>query len=212
MLLPMTKIEGIAARNDVRQPLNHVFLEAPDPAPRRAEYRRLRALSGSTRPAVECWRAAAAATPPGYLVATDGGMLAAVPVELDDHDAPGYVTIEAIKAARKAMPRGHARVMANGAQVIPGGPTYGRPSIEDVGRFPDWRRVVPAMPDGAQPDIAINADLLAALQDALHSGKKTPHVGLRFARNQDGTIDPHGAIRVIGRDPAAIAVLMPVRW
>lgn len=83
------------------------------------------------------------------LVATDGHMLAAVPVALDDHDATGYVTREALTTARKVWKRGPTFLLVNGSQAIPGGATYPRPNMADVGAFPDWRQIVPKMPAGA---------------------------------------------------------------
>lgn len=195
MILPENLIEHVAPKKDIRRYLTHVYLDAPAPVPDDAE-------QGA----------------PGMLVATNGHILAAVPVTLEPGDAPGYVTTEAIKAARTAARKNRKPepvIHANGALAIADGPTYPRPAVDDVGRFPDWRAVYPrALQDDGPPDIMIDADLLATLAAALDSGKGR-RVALRFSRRTDDegreTIDPSAVIRVTGTDPDAIGLIMPCR-
>lgn len=61
------------------------------------------------------------------LVATNGRILALVPVEAEEHDADGWISAEALKEARKRGKKGRhlngARLVANGALAV-----YDRPS------------------------------------------------------------------------------------
>lgn len=95
------------------------------------------------------------------LVATSGYILAVLPVELDPDDTAGPLPLDAIKRARSAKVKD---VTVNGA-VIVGGVTFPR---EDVGRFPDVDKVIPAKPD-REPDLVLDAGLLAKLAKALNS-------------------------------------------
>lgn len=147
------------------------------------------------------------------VVATDGAGLVCVPVDADDDDAPGYVTPEAIKMARKAAGRGEPATMAcNGALTMPNGATLPRPDAADLGPYPDWRRIDPALPDDTAPDLIIDADLLLRIGRGLvESG--APVVRLYLQRDDDGKIDVSRPIVVkprIGAD-GAIGLVMPCR-
>lgn len=106
----------------------------------------------------------------GSLVATDGRMLAALPVELHDADADGAVTVEAFQAACKQGGMGRAwdlvRMEANGSLKLASGASFPRP--EDQG-YPEWRRILPNLPElGARDTVSVclNPDLLAKLAAA----------------------------------------------
>ena len=66
----------------------------------------------------------------GEVAATDGRKLVVLPVEVEPHDVDGFLSPEALKAARKAGKSGRSRrgadvlrIVANGAQAV-----YDRPS------------------------------------------------------------------------------------
>src|SRR5688500_20246250 len=64
-------------------------------------------------------------------VATDGRMLACVPVELEEGDTPGLVSTEALAQARKLARKGEmARLEAHGVPKLPKGAPYPRPDGE----------------------------------------------------------------------------------
>lgn len=90
------------------------------------------------------------------LVATDGHILASVPVVVDEPEdgrdkdktaaippARGLLPAEAIKEARKRAKRGHPGVLVvqDREAVIPGGPSYPRPDPKLV--FPRYEEIVP---------------------------------------------------------------------
>ena len=102
--------------------------------------------------------------------ATNGHFAAIIPVEVEDGDVSGPVSVEAIKAARKLSGRnGEPHILANGSLALPNGQTFPRVTNDDIGRYPDIDRIMPNEPDRA-PDICINADYLAKLAQALGSG------------------------------------------
>ena len=110
----------------------------------------------------------AATFPHGVVVATNGSILAACPVELDDGDTSGHVSNEAIKAAIKASPARKktdktANIRANGSLELDSGATYPR---ENIGTFPDYKRVIPDK-SKAEMVISLDAKLLKELADAI---------------------------------------------
>lgn len=77
----------------------------------------------------------------GKIVATDGMTMVVLPVELDDHDAEGWVSPDALKAARKVAGKlDTVSLTVNGKAEIPGGLTMPRTAIE-YGEFPNWRQI-----------------------------------------------------------------------
>ena len=77
------------------------------------------------------------------LTATDGHRLTRIAVTVDEGDHTGWITADAIKAARKAVPKrvDDAQILANGALVVPKGPTFARPS--DEVKPPPFDQVIP---------------------------------------------------------------------
>ena len=134
-------------------------------------------------------------------VATDGRMLACVPVELEEGDTPGLVSIEALGQARKLARKGEmARLEANGVLILPNGATYPRPDSENL-KYPNWRQVVPN--EEPRFRIALSAERLLAIAEAL--GAKESQVVLEFT-------DKLSPVRVKAlASDEAIGVLMPVR-
>lgn len=152
------------------------------------------------------------------LIATDGHMLAVVPVSIDANDEQGYITSDALKTARKVCKDATIRIDANGSQVIltqgikgeyaPNSPiiaaTLPRPAGHD--KFPLVDQIIPNYSD--KPDepphfrISLNANLLATLAKAIGSEKGI--VRLTFAKARD-------PIKVEGGADGAYGVLMPAR-
>ena len=102
------------------------------------------------------------------VVATNGHILAACPVELDECDTSGHVSNEGIKAAIKASPVRKkvdktANIRANGSLELDSGATYPR---ENIGTFPDYKRVIPDK-SKAEMVISLDAKLLKELADAI---------------------------------------------
>jgi hypothetical protein len=98
----------------------------------------------------------------GTLVVTDGKILAYMPVEVDEYDVSGYVTKEALVAARKTTLR--SMDCTAGTLAVHGGPTFPRPTDHT---FPNWRQVVPADYEKPLATIALDAKLLWQLAQAM---------------------------------------------
>ena len=95
--------------------------------------------------------------------ATNGHALACVPCTLDEGDTKGGISVDAIKGARKATGRGSdVSLLVNGEIKLPGGVTM--PRYEN-GDFPAIEQVIASGENCFR--IALNAHLLADLQDAL---------------------------------------------
>lgn len=131
------------------------------------------------------------------LLATNGHALAIVPCEPEEGDVSGAVTVEALKAARKAG-MVETRLACNGALEVPGGASFPRPSPEDA-EFPKVDHVV----HQGEPvfRVAINAESLAKLAQAL--GAVDGYVRLEFF----GSRVP---FRVTTGKEGELGVIMPV--
>ena len=158
------------------------------------------------------------------LVATNGHILAVVPVVRDEADTDGPVPAEAFKAARKhPAPGGAAVVIANGDVRVPfAGLSLTRP---EAGTFPDWQRVVPTR--AVVFSVGIDARLLLALAQAVgadRGGKASVRLDFVTDLPTDGSgerperasatdairVTPTGAV-VDGEASAAFGLLMPCR-
>ncbi len=139
------------------------------------------------------------------LVATNGHMLASVPVTVDTDDHAGPVTVEALKAARKSAGKGDPILLVNGAQQIPGGASFPRPSGFT---FPPYEAILPKYKrgDDGTLTIGLNASYLRALADAI--GAKDGNIAITI-NLKDPAHDPF--VVTCDADPRAIGVLMPVR-
>jgi hypothetical protein len=75
------------------------------------------------------------------LLATNGRIAAIVPVLCEEGDASGYITADALKAARKAAGKLEtASFTANGVCKMPDGQEFARP---DLGKYPNVNQVIP---------------------------------------------------------------------
>jgi hypothetical protein len=163
------------------------------------------------------------------LVVTNGHALAMVPVTPDEGDASGWVSIDALKAARKAAGgRSEAEIHANGSLAISDGVTFPRPNVETA--FPPYEQVVPDYRQGSPGTVTIglNAALLLELAKALgaHKKKSGPMIYLTIKLPKaigpdipkkpntsslmlDAMLDP--VVISAGEDERAIGVIMPCR-
>lgn len=145
----------------------------------------------------------------GRMIATDGKILAVVPVETDEEDTTGPVSLDAIKAARKGPKKSEATVIANGSLRVPmQGLTMDRPT--DLGTFPDVDRPLNMARDGRLgPSICFDPALLADLGRAL-TRKDSDYRGVRVYLPASGG----GSMLVepchVGTD-GPVGVLMPMR-
>lgn len=108
------------------------------------------------------------------LCATNGKALVSIPVEPEEGDVSGLLSVDAVKAARKiAGKRGEPCIKANGAAVLDDGSSHPRPE----GMFPDVSTFLKGAPAwGVQ--LTIDPTLLLALAKAM--GGEGHNVTLRF--------------------------------
>jgi DNA polymerase III sliding clamp (beta) subunit (PCNA family) len=157
------------------------------------------------------------------LVATNGHWLAKVPCEVDaDHDASGFISPDAFKAARKASKRSNDMLIgANGALVIQDATTLQtvatlpRPTVDACGEFPPYEQVIPAYKAGDEGTITIglNAAYLLDLVRAIGSEKKLAEITIKLPEKDDAgkfkaMLDP---VVVNGSVAGGVGVLMPFR-
>lgn len=140
------------------------------------------------------------------MVATNGAMLAVVPVETDIEDKTGFVTAEALKAERKAK----LGMLCNGELKITNGPAFFRP---DNGKFPNWRTILPAEDREVVFKVGINVKMLWELCQAI--GCETAQ--LEFGDTLNGIVvkptsvhSPYYPSKPCANDKA-YGVIMPTR-
>lgn len=138
------------------------------------------------------------------LAATDGFILALVPVEVDDGDTSGYITPEAIALARKTRADS---ITADSALKLPDGTQLPRPKDADMPQWPNVAVVIPPKPDH-EPDLIIDTALLLRLAEALNdqSQKKTATALKLWFSGRESPIYAEG--NTVG----AVGVIMPMVW
>lgn len=122
----------------------------------------------------------------GKIVATDGHMMVAVPVEIEKGDEPGYIG-SALRRLREKK---------NTA----------------LGTFPDWEKAVPNIKPGSPGtmSIGLNAAYLLAIAKAIDA--KEHGVVLTFrVDGQQASLDPVSVRACSGHDDGVLAALMPMR-
>ena len=148
------------------------------------------------------------------LVATNGHVMAVIPVEVDENDVTGHVPMDAVKAARKVTKRDpYLLLEATDANVY--GDRYPR---GDLGKYPNVDQIIDHLDDGqGEADIVLDAKLLYDLAQAMIDCKTTEpaRVRLYFKRYANGNVSEGAAIRVEpmgpGSVPGAFGVIMPCR-
>lgn len=139
------------------------------------------------------------------LIATNGRMLACVPVEIEAHDVAGAISPEAIKASRKLARKGNeATIEANGALALANGQSFRRPNKPDdvdFHAYPNWRQIM--IEPGTAFKVSLDAELLLKLAKALSANGETI-VTLSF----DAPCSP---IHVKGGILNGVGILMPCR-
>lgn len=139
----------------------------------------------------------------GKLIATNGRIMAVVPVLTDENDTSGLLSPQSIKLARKEAGRlPIAQIHPNGALNLPSGVSVPRPTEDQCGKFPNWKQVVPPLFDPVFK-VRIDAELLAKLAAALCDDKGS-FVTLSFR-------DADSPFSVTGNIPDAFGVMLPAR-
>lgn len=110
----------------------------------------------------------------GNLWATDGRAMVKLPVESDETDTEGWVSVDALKAARKLSGRRDTvSIHLNGTATLCNGVTFPRPNYETMGgNWPNCERVFDdAMGKETKFSIAFDVKLLASIADAMGTDK-----------------------------------------
>lgn len=138
------------------------------------------------------------------LVATDGRIMVAFPIEPEEGDESGPMSVKALQAARKAAPKKatHFSLKANGHYILPDGGTMPRDKTHN--RFLDWKAIIPTNTAKAGKEtLSINAAYLEKIQEAIAAD----YVTLEFIQGAH-CIKVKGG----GNEPEtgeAIALIMP---
>jgi DNA polymerase III sliding clamp (beta) subunit (PCNA family) len=141
------------------------------------------------------------------LVATDGHILAAVPVEVEEGERSRFISSEALKAGRKAARKGSPVdvIDCEGRSQVVGGPVF---PCEQARKFPAYEQIIPESKEGDPGTFTVGLDvaLLRRLADAIGSEGS---VALTFRAE-----DPLAPILVrdaTSREPGTVGIIMPVR-
>jgi len=142
------------------------------------------------------------------LVATNGAAIAVIPVEVCADDVPGHVSADALKLMRKSK-RDQA-VLAKDWIEVEG---VGKVFRSDLGKFANWRSVVPDKDREAAFSVGLNIKMLWELCQAI--GCETAR--LEFKDNLEGVLvrptsvhSPHHPSKICA-DENAYGVIMPTR-
>lgn len=140
-----------------------------------------------------------------FLYSTDGRKMLKIPVTLDEGEECGAIPNEAFKIARKeAGKRGNASMHCNGLVRFDNGATIPRPDQKDW-KLPDCEQVFPAKDRPVKYKIALDAFLLAELQE----GVGATSVSLEFGDDKDVILIRFG---YSGQEPTgAVGLLMLMR-
>jgi hypothetical protein len=135
-----------------------------------------------------------------HATATNGHILAIVPVKSEDTDTPGPLSPDALKLGRKAMPKGleEIRIALDGKQVLPDGVALPRPEVDG---FPKLYRILRDAYRGRKYKIGINAGLLKDLSDAMG----TDQVILEIQSPDKAVL-----VRPLKEDAGERGIIMPV--
>ena len=145
------------------------------------------------------------------LTATNAIVMARIPVERDVHDADGYVSKEALKAARKAAGRlNYPAIQANGALTLPNGQSFPRPQEGDgFSKWPNCDQVWnPVWGRPVKFKIAFSTEQLADLAAAMG----TEGVTLEITAETDPIrVLPCNTRKVKSSHIGSKGIIMPIR-
>lgn len=140
------------------------------------------------------------------MLATDGHILAIVPVEVSETDHDGLLTVDSIKQARKLhkSAKGISEMSVNGKFTVKAGAQQAEFDLT-TGQFPNADAVVPKV--SGPPTVTINANLLLRLAKAIQEKNYAgDHIVSLWIK------DANSSIVVRGKESdASIGVLMPCR-
>lgn len=149
----------------------------------------------------------------GWIVTTNGNLLAAIPVELDKVDVPGAIPVEGLAQACKGRikdPDPQLLADAEGVTLpVEGVRFLGRPKV----KFPDWRAALKKIKRKGKPvQVSLNPNLLVQIAKAMGSSGRMSQVTLEIWPDEKGRHDLGPVtVTVPGAPKGSIAILMPMR-
>jgi DNA polymerase III sliding clamp (beta) subunit (PCNA family) len=142
-------------------------------------------------------------------IATNGKMLAIVPVTIceGDHFGKGkLIALKALTEARKqAKQAKESTIGLNGAATMPDGATYPVPEYLQADKYPNWRQIVPDNHSVEYMTVRFDAKLLFELSQAI--GAVNNHVTLKIPVNAP----PMQPLVIEEKTTGAKGILMPCR-
>lgn len=146
------------------------------------------------------------------IVATNGHILAYVPVIHDDGEFAGHIPLDAFKHARKAKLHDIELNNGNGNCAVAG---VQFPRV-DLGKYPDWQQIAKAPLEVANASgatsITFDARLLWDLAQAISTNPRQPIVRLTFDASKPDY--QKAAIHVLASrgDDGAYGLIMPCKF
>ena len=145
------------------------------------------------------------------LVATDGKILTAIKVEVEPDDVSGYISKDALVAARKIAKKYEEEtieIRANGSLELKNGDKFNRP---DLGTFPNVDNILNNLETDPAKTIrlGINAKLLLDLAKSLANA--TQEVVLDLVVDENNAVSSAINVSVAKQGSEDKAVIMPIR-
>lgn len=146
------------------------------------------------------------------LAATDGHRMVVVPVDIEEGDVTGPITVEALEAARKYDKKTpQVRVFANGSLQVgwdDKGPTFRRPSGKDL-KFPPYTKLMG--PPKAEHHFVLGISARYLTQAAAALGTEDITLTVYFDQ-RDGWADLHPVfVRDNSLTPKGECIVMPMK-
>lgn len=136
-----------------------------------------------------------------HAFATNGMILAAIPITADKEDTTGWLGADALKLARKQTSADDIRIVLNGVQQLPDGTTLLRP--DESNKFPQIAPILLRSYRHRKSQVALNARLLKDLSDALG----TEEIVLEIGKSSDEAV----LVRSMAKGNEARGLIMPIR-
>ncbi len=134
-----------------------------------------------------------------HAFATDGRILAAVPVRTDGDDTVGWMTPDALKIARKGSTGDDVDIELNGCQKLQDGTMLLRPTDH---RFPSLMHILMQAHRDRKMRVGLNVRYLRDLADAIGSDE----IVLELGKADEAIL-----VRSLAKGNSALGLVMPVR-
>ena len=141
------------------------------------------------------------------VIATDGKILAVIPCEVNEGDAPGYIPTDALKASRKGRGATGEMVLTRAECQVLNGATF---PVDNERTAPDWTAVIPPADRPIKMRVALDPERLAALAEAMGAGAVVLEI-----EDESSPITVRPASKGYGdvpAEPGAFGVIMPCRF